>query len=56
MSGNSERSGKGRRGAPWTGILIAWLPGAILLTAGLILAKPYILKAFGLALKMVVKR
>jgi len=47
---------KTKRKTGWSGILTAALPGAILLIAGFILARPYILKAFGLVLKTVVKR
>ncbi|MBQ6399782.1 MAG: hypothetical protein IJI21_06660 [Clostridia bacterium] len=44
------------RGAAWLGILTAGLPGAILLIAGTLLARPYIIKAVGLVLKTVVRR
>ncbi|MBQ3278792.1 MAG: hypothetical protein IKD50_02770 [Clostridia bacterium] len=53
MTRKTEPAGKK---TAWAGILTAALPGAALVVAGVLIAKPYILKALDLVLKMVVRR
>lgn len=52
----TQRTEPVRKKTAWAGILTAALPGAVLVIAGVIIAKPYILKALDLVLKMVVRR